>query len=330
MSPELQKKLDLFAANAQTMKKEFKWRAPLTGRLAALLYAFEAKPVDCAAIRECNAIIKSNTGFFSMFRSNMSLSVAAMLSMKENPGELFAQTQTVYDMMKNAKFRASIYLAIAAYEIAANAAPENYQNIVIRAKAFYDGMKANGFFRTGTDDYIFAAMLGLSDIDVKEGTQRIDKLNKQLSRDFSPGNSVQMLAQILVLGGEPNPAIDRLYQLKDELKSKKMRFDKRFTLSSLGLFALLSVDINNLVQDIEDTHTFLRKQKGFSKFTIPKQTLLLLTAAIVASSYAKEENTGVLSTSISTNIAGIIIAQQTVMMAVMVSVGVAATSAAAR
>lgn len=114
------------------MKTEFKWRKALIRRLSSLLYAFEDKPVDCAAIRECHALIKNCVGIFSVFRGNMAL----LLSLKENREEFFAQTKAVYGMMKDVKFLPSDYLAVAAYEIAANADPSNYEDIGLRARAF--------------------------------------------------------------------------------------------------------------------------------------------------------------------------------------------------
>ena len=330
MNSELQQKLSLFAANAQAMKAAFRWRKSLTKRLAALLYAFEAKPADCQAIRECLTIIKNSTGVFSKFQGNMALSIATMLSLKDQRETLFTQAVSVYGMLKDAKFRASDYLVVAAYEIAANTSPDKYENVISRARAFYEGMRANSFFRTGEDDYIFAAMLGLSDIEVKEGVERIDQLYKQLRPDFWPGNSVQTLAQILVLSGEPKLVVERLYSLRSELKARKLRLDRRFTLSSLGILALLPANIYTIAQDIEDARAFLRTQKGFGIFCISKQELLLLAAAMVASAYAKDLSTDALRASISTNIAGIIIAQQAAMVAAVAASGAAASSGSSR
>lgn len=49
----IQNRLELFADNAQIIKKEFAWQNGLTGKLAGLLYAQEGKAVDCEAIRQC-------------------------------------------------------------------------------------------------------------------------------------------------------------------------------------------------------------------------------------------------------------------------------------
>ena len=327
MKKEIQEKLALFAANAQAARKEFTWHDTLVKKLAALLYALDNKPIDCTAIRNCHTGIKNNTGIFSMFRGNMALCIAAMLSLKENPAEIFGNTMTVYDMMKSAKFRASDYLVVAAYEIASQAKPEEYGQTVTRARAFYDGMKSKGFFRTGQDDYIFSAMLGLSDIDVRTGTERIEELYQRFKSAFWSGNSVQALAQILVLSGECDTAINRILTLRDAMKSQKIRLDRAYTLPSLGVLALLPVDIDTLVRDIDKAQAFLRAQKGFSSWTVSKQAVLLFASAVIASVYAEDVKSGV-TASVSTSIASIIIAQQAAIIAA-VSASTAASAAAA-
>ena len=328
MKQELQNKLALFAANTQGMKKEFNTQDAVAKRFAAMLYALENKPVDCAALRESYDLIKSSTRAFSIFRGNMALCVVAMLSLKDDREALFDNTAAVYEMMKGVKFRASDYLAVAAYQIASNASPEQYQETVARARAFYDGMKANGFFRTGEDDYIFAAMLGLSDINVKEGTDRIEQFYKRFKPYLKISDSVQALAQILVLSGDSDTAAARLLELRDALKAEKLRLDKTFTMSSLGILALLPVEIGIITQDIKEAQAFLRTQKGFGSFSIDKQELLILAAGIVASVYAGDVENGVLKASLSTSIASVIIAQQTAFIAAMAASSAAVAASA--
>ena len=177
-------KLELFANNAQIIKKEFTWQNALTKRLAALLYAQEGKTIDCEAIRQCHALIKQSTGAFSTFRGNMALSLAAMLSLSANPQDVLRETMKVYDLLKGVKLRASDFLVIAAYLIATQSDASDYRNVVTRTRSFYDGMKAQHFFYTGQDDYIFAAMLGLTDLDPAAGTERIEQIHSLLKGEF--------------------------------------------------------------------------------------------------------------------------------------------------
>jgi hypothetical protein len=251
-----------------------------------------------------------------------------MLSLRGDREELLHNTLTVYDLMKQAKFHASDYLAVAAYQIASNAPKEKHQQAVSNARAFYDAMKARHWFLTSSDDTIFAAMLGLSNIDANEGAERIEQLFQRLKGEFLSGNSVQALSQILVLGGKSEASVQHVLELRDTLRSKKIRLDKMYTLPALGVLALLPAPGNVIARDILEAQAFLRTQKGFGAFSVMSQELLLYAAAIISSGYAENMDTGITAASISTSIASIIIAQQTAIILAAVTASHAATSSA--
>jgi hypothetical protein len=323
MELNIQHKLELFVTNAQTIKEEFAWHNAMTRRLAALLYAQESKPVDNKAIRRCQEMIKRNTGVFSMFRGNTVLSVSALLSLSPDPQSLLDETLKVYDMLKDARFGASDYLVIAAYQIAAHTGAD-YADIVNRARAFYDGMKKRHFLLTGQDDYIFAAMLGLSDIDIEDGLQRMEQLYEQLSDEFWSKDSVQALAQVLVLGDSSDGAVKRVLDLRSAFREQGVKLDKTYTLPTLGTLALLPVDTGAVVRDVDGAQSFLRERKGFGAWSVSTQELLLYATALVTSEYAHDLRDGVITATLSTSITNIIIAEQTAIIAAM-----SASSAAA-
>ena len=325
MKYTLQNKLELFTNNTQIIKKEFIWQNTLTKRLAALLYAQEGKTVDCEAIRQCHALIKQNTGAFSTFRGNMALCVAALLSLSPNPQEVFSETLKVYDLLRGVKLHASDFLVVAAYQIAVQSDSSDYMNVVTRTRSFYDGMKAHHFFYTGQDDYIFAAMLGLTDLDAAAGTARIEQLHSRLKGEFWDKNSVQALAQVLVLGESDDSMANRVLILRDSLREQKIKLDKAYTLPVLGSLALLPVEIDTIVRDIDIAQDTLRAKKGFGSLSVTTQELLLFAASIVAGDYAENAKDGVLTATLSTSITNIIIAQQAAMIAA-ISASTAATA----
>ena len=315
-------RLELFADNAQRIKKAFAWQNALVTRLAALLYTAEGKAADPEAIRAGQDLIKENTRMFSSFRGNSAITIATLLSLSGEQEPRLTNTLAVHELMKDSKFRTSDYLVVAAYQIAAHTPPDQYIRTVERAKAFYDGMKVRHRFLTGQDDYIFAAMLGISDIEVKRGVERMEELYAELKPEFFSGNSVQALTQVLVLGEDtPEPAA-RVLALRDAFRAQGLRMDKEYTLSSLGVLSLLPYDQESIVNDVAGTFEFLRTQKGFGNWSITKQELLLLSASLVAFMYVEDVRSGVVTTMLSTSITNIIIAQQT-------AVAVAATSSAA-
>lgn len=326
MKEQYEAKLELFAQNTQTVKKAFAWKSGQINRLAALLYTAENKAADVAAIRDSNELIKSSTGLFSTFRGNLSVCIAALLSLSDGKEALLADTLSVYDLLKEHKFRASDYLVVAAYQIAATTTPDQYQRTADRARHFYDSMKANHRFLTGRDDYIFAAMLALSDLEPERGAARMEQLYTELKPEFLSGNSVQALTQVLALGEETPEAAARVLALRDAFRSRKIRMDKEYTLSSLGVLSLLPADHETLVQDISDTYESLRTRKGFGSWSVTKQELLLLTAALVAYRQIEEAKNGILTTTLSTSLTNIVIAQQTAIAVAAASSAAAASS----
>lgn len=105
----------------------------------------------------------------------MAICIATLLSLSGSMEQQLSDTMEVYDRMKKSKFRSSDFLVMAAYQIAAGTDSAAYGTTIDRTKAFYDGMKENHRFYTGKDDYIFAAMLGLSDLDIETALKRMEQ-----------------------------------------------------------------------------------------------------------------------------------------------------------
>ena len=326
MKAEIQNTLELFAENVCIIEKEKKLQWDDAHHMAALLYAQENKKVDGASIRASLDLIKENTGLFSVFKGNVSL--ATLLSLSEDPPVLFDNIVTVYDMLKGVKLSASEFLAMAAYMIAVQAEPENYQSVVERTRAFYDGMKASHRFLTGQDDYIHAAMLGLSDLEVAAGVERIEQLYQGLKREFADKNSVQALAQVLTLSGSNEAAEKRVLALREVMKAQKVKLYKGEALPLLGILALLPVDDDALVSDIAEAHEYLRKQKGFGALSLDTEERLILAAGVVANGYATDIKDGIITAAVTTSITNIIIAMQIAIMMVIIYAASSAVIAA--
>ena len=341
MKKSVNDKLNLFTSNDQTIKGGIKWHDVIMKRLAALIYTLENKHVNCEAIIESQDLIKRETGFFSMFKGNMMLCIASMLSLQENREQLFSNTMTAYNKLKAVKFSASDYLTVAAFLIASNTESKEYQRTAERAKAFYDGMKKQRRFHTGKDDYIFTVMLGLSEIAPNIGVDQIDQLYIKLKPEFRAyGSSLQTLCQLLVLSGKAEEASERLLTLRNTVISRKVKLDKMYTLPVLGILSLLPANADTLVGDILDVQSCLRTKRGLGFFTVTTQELLLYSSAIVSSAYAEDMKSSNISTisaedmksniisAISAGIAGTIIAQQLIVLAAVIASSAAVIASA--
>ena len=322
-------RLDLFVDNVQAAKKGLFWKDTILRRLAALLFAASQRSIDLEAIKACERRVKESTGVFSTFRGNPMLTITTLLALADDPDRLLSDTLLVYDLLKAAKFKASDYLVIAACLAAAHAEPDQYEQVASRARAFYDGMKKDHWFLTGQDDTIYAVMLGVSGFDVRTGLANLEQLYVDLKPEFRYGNSVQALTQVLVLGGDPQAQIARVRSLNDACRANGLRMDRETTLPALGILALLPRDRDTIVQEIQMTFDDLRARPGFGSWSIGKQELLLLAAALVAFDSVDAMEKDIVTTALSTSIANIVIAQQTA-VAVMAatSASVAASSAA--
>ncbi|MDQ0194225.1 DUF4003 family protein [Paenibacillus wynnii] len=154
----------------------------------------------------------------------------------------------------------------------------------------------------------------------------MEQLYAALKPEFLSGNSVQALTQVLILGDEAPEATVRVLALRDAFRSRGIRLDKEYTLSSLGVLSLLPCDREAIVSDVSDTYEFLRTKKSFGNWSISKQELLLLSSALVAFKSVDDVKSGILTTTLSTSITNIVIAQQTAIAAAAAASAAAASS----
>ena len=329
MNNQLQEKLALFASNVGDIKGDFVMKEPSARRLAALIYSLEGKKIDTAAIKDAYSIIKSEVGIFSQFRGNLSIYLAAALSLSEQPKQLFEDTLVIYDQLKREGFWAGDYLAASAYEIALNAKKEDHSYMVSRTREFFNEMKANHRFLIGLDDYIFATMLALSGIDPHQGANKLKKLYQRTKAEFSffiSNSSLMSLSQMLVLGGSTEECVLNLLRLNRALRNYKVRLDRGFTLPSLAVLGMLGTDYSTLAEDIVNARDFLRSKKGFGPFFVSTQELLLYVVSIVTHAYADDIENDIMKANMTTSITNLIIAQQVAMMAAIAASTAAAAS----
>jgi len=328
MNTILQEKLSLFAENVGEIRNNFIWQEASAKRMAALIYTIDGKHINTDAIRESHRMIKDEVGAFSTFRGNLSIYIAAALSLVSNPHKLLADTLHIYDLLKAQGFWASDYLVVAAFEIAVNTDNASHSNIVSRTRAFYDEMKANHRFHIGQDDYIFAAMLALSDIDPHAGAVKMKRVFQHIRGEFSAfigKGSMLTLAQMMVLGGSTEDCVANLTHLSRILRKHKIKLDKAYTLASLGVLGLLDTDHYVLANEIAEARDFLRGQKGFGHFSITTQELLLYAVSLITIAHADNCSSGLVKAGIATSVTNLIIAQQ---VALIVAMSAATTAAA--
>jgi len=277
------RKLKLFAENAIKVKEEFRFDSAIAKRLAALIYALDGKPINLRAIASSCTIMKDGTHALSVFREDISICISAMMSIKGNQKTMFDRTATVYEMMKDAGFRSSWFLAVAAYLVAVNSEPKDNQQTVARMRSFFEGIKAQHRPYAGADTIIFATVLALSEADMIKSVENVERLFGQIEQEFSGKSTAHSMAQMMVAGSMSDEAsVKQILALRDAFKAQSMSLDPGFTLAPLVFLAKLPADVNAIMDDVKEALTFLRSQKGISPYD---QELLLYSMAITASGY---------------------------------------------
>ncbi|NMA06609.1 MAG: DUF4003 family protein [Ruminococcaceae bacterium] len=321
MRESLKKKVELFGDNIHTLKKKFKWQNAILKRLSALIYAGNGRQIDTKALLESYDLIKEKTGVLSNFRGTSAMTVFTMLSLLDDREKQLINSIKVYEMMKEKKFWPCDFLVLAAYQIAAHSNEDKYVETIDRAKAFYDGMKEQHRFITGQNDYIIAATLAISDIDIEQGLLRMEELYRFFKPEFKVGESVMILSQMLLLGGNHDKAKDIVLELSSKFRKKGMKIYKRYTLPLLGVLSMLSAKPDTLLDEVEKTYKMLRSKKGLGPYTVSKQEMLIISSALVSFDHADDEKNMLLSTTLSVVITNIIVAQQTAVVIATTTTG---------
>ncbi|MCL2362672.1 MAG: DUF4003 domain-containing protein [Defluviitaleaceae bacterium] len=329
MNQKVESMLHLFTQNHQNIRNEFIWQEPMAKRLAALAYAMEGQPLNAEAIKEHHQMIKSEVGAFSSFRGMLSVYVAAALSLNPEPGQLLENTLYVYELLREQGFWRNDYLVISAFEIAENAKKIDYEHTAARAMAFYDEMKANHRFQISSDDYIFAAMLALTDMDVHQGANKVKAIYIRLREEFSrftSKNSLLTLAQMLALGGSTEYCAENVAKLNRALRIRKIKLDKTYTLPSLGVLSLLNQDPCDLANELNAVTDYLRAQKGFGALSVSVQELQLYAVSLMTHAHIGDEQAGVTKAGVTTSVTNLLIAQQVALIASMAAMSAAAAA----
>ncbi|MBE5962937.1 MAG: DUF4003 family protein [Lachnospiraceae bacterium] len=329
MNEIIRARLDLLCDNYQAASAYTHFDNNITRIFSSLVCCNEGKSGNPEKIKEMKALIKEKAGIFSRFRNNLLVPLSTELSLEANPEQCFLNTLHVYDLLKQQKFSSSDYLAAAAHAISTGCEPFDYPRICERAKTFYQDMKENHPFLTGQNDYVYAAMLAMSDLSPQSGTNRMELFYINLKKHFGQGNGLQSLSHILCMADETDSlVIDRVISLHDKLKEMRFDMNHPYTLSLLGILALITDDMDAMAADIAEAHNYLKDKKGFGSWSLTKAQRLLITSSVVATVYADQAKSGTLKNTIASNITNLLLAEQAAMIAMITaaSVSTAASS----
>lgn len=325
----LKEKADLMIENYHELKNTFKWDTNLFKHFAAMIYATKGKRVKADKIKEVKNFIKNETSWTSYFRGTNEFMLASLLSIEENYEEFFRNMLQVYDKMRDKGLKRSVQLPIAAYTIVKEAYREQWDDKIVRMTEFYSKMKENHFWITSADDYVFAAVLASTDLNVWETTNDMERCYNYLnSEGFYKGNYLQTLSHILAIGEETvDEKCSKAIKLNDKLKKQGCKLQYH-GLATLGLLALITTDLDSIAKDIRDVYDYIYAEDGYGLWSLDKNMRTMLAATIVSDVYVDEVKRGVMQVALGNSISAIIIAQQQAAVAAACAASASAAASA--
>lgn len=285
------------------------------------------RSVDVFALEDIKKYIKTNTSWTSYFRGINQFTLCTLLYLEEDYKDFFQNTIDLYEKMKNMGFKRSTYLPLAAYTIVKEVPKDKWSDALNRMQDFYESMKRNHFWLTSTDDYVFAAVLATTDLDVSQASEQIENCYTTLNKmGFYKGNDLQTLSHILAIGEESTEEkCNRATKIYHELTNKKMK--PRYSgLATLGVLSLITPDVDKLVKEIKEVYDYLYDKSGYGSWSIDKSMRVMLASTLVADFYVEGLKKGVLEVTLSNSINAIIIAQQQAAVAATIAASSAAAS----
>ncbi len=325
----LKEKADLMVDNFSKLKKGFKWQSALTLHFGAMVHATKGMTVDIENLTKIQNHIKANTSLTSYFRGNNMFILSNLLYFEEDFTGFFKNMSQVYDLLKKAGFKHSPYLPLAAYTITKEVPMDQWNGRIERMDNLYKNMKKNHFWLTSSDDYVLAAVLATTDLDLQQMDFQIEKCYTLLNQEgFYKCNELQSLSHILAIGEEDSmEKCKRAMKLFSGLKKKKCKL--QYTgLSTLGVLTLINQDSDVVINEVKEVYDYIKSKDGYGFWKLTTSMRTFLAANLVSDYYVDGMKKGLLQLTLANSINAILIAQQQAMIATAcTATSVAATSA---
>jgi len=322
----LKQRCELFVKNRDIMKDNFRWENSMMFPLCASIYTERGLEINPDKIKLCKGTIKNNTGIFSSFKGIPFMALVTLLSLEDNAESKFSDVLKIYDVLRN-EFHASSYLPLSAFVISYISETEDYLRVVQKAKDIYQKMKNEHPFLTSSEDSGYAVLTALSNLQADEAIDEMEKCYFILNSKFFSANAVQSLSHTLALGEESSiEKCNKVIKIFDQLKERNCKFGTGVELSVLGLLAVITENIDIVVNEIVEVNEYLLSCKGFGAFGIGKAQRIMYSAILVSQENQKQFSEHTMNIAAVNSITNIIIAQQAAMTAVIAS-SAAASSA---
>jgi hypothetical protein len=310
------------------MSKNYRWRAnDISVRFGAFLFCLKDKPFDETYFEEVIKYIKDNTGVFSSHRSKAFSLAPLLITRFDDAKQAFDQLLDYESLMRDAGFKNSPYLSIAAYALMLTSPPKQVQMRITKALNIYQQMKENHFWLTSKDDYPVAVLLADMKGDLDQIERKIEACYQQLNQaGFRKGNGLQFLSHLLTFSPQPTESkVKKCNEIADYLKQRHAGISSNYY-GVIGFLALLGNDVAKALPEVVNAVNYLKKQKGFKWFN--KELNILIVASLVSNKYLEDKkHQQMITTTMGVSIETMIAAQTAALIAATSAATAASASA---
>lgn len=329
-----------FLANRQLIRQVMKAESGYIYPVCANVFCAAGRDASAEQLLACKKLLKEKTGVFSNFRGNLRAPVVCMLAAGTHPEVRMDRALENYKMLRG-RFRASQYLALAAFLLTDLGAAGSHPEAIDRSRVIYNLMKARHPLLTASEDSVFAVFLAFSEKSDDELIEDMEECFGRLKKAFPTSNCLQSVSHVLCMGpGRPEEKVARLTLLYNAIGRKGGKYGKYYELSTLAALSLLRGEIEAVAADVMEVDSFLAGQKGYGGLGLDRKTRLMHAVMLVTDDLMAQQQPAVCFSTVEqqtvsaalgsaplTSTLALVVAQQAAMCAVMAST--AATSAAA-
>ena len=329
MNTNIQRKIDLLAANKNAISKKFSMEGNMMSIVSAFIYTGAGKEADVERLKECRKILKQHTGLLSSFRSTTELAVISRMALSEDPEKYFLDVKAAYDKIGRGKFADNSFMIIAATCIVEQGRASEMDAVISKFNEIYKRMGKEHPFLTSSEDMSLAMLLALTDKSVDQIIADMETCYKYLKKESKMGagsNAYQALSGVLAIAdGNMVSRCDKATEIYKTFIAHKQKYGRDYEFESLGALVDVNVDTETLVTEIIEVADALKKHKGFGSWSIDQKMRLMFAGFLVSQEYSNVE-TSVTGTMLSSTIAAVIVEEIVIMMCIIAATTAAATA----
>lgn len=316
-----QSKAEQFTDYYKQLKDTFKFESNLSLMYCAMMYINNKTQPDLQYLKDARDYLRAQTSIFSNFRGINELIVAVMIALNGNYQRCFDEAKQCYEELIDEGFKSGTYLPVAAIYIARNSEPTERTQTIKRMQLIYKDMKANHFWLTSQDDYIYAALLATSKRSVEDITKISECYYNTLHQQgLSKNDALQSLSHVLTLSDEDTTTLaERFINFKQLLKTRGYNI-KSYTIPVVGVMTLVDKQSEKMADAAVQLADWLKQQRSFGNWSIDKNMRLALSAALITDYHIDDYQKSVEENILATTIQSLMIAQNISMMTAVFSV----------